>query len=42
MAENLREDLKLVIGRPEIDKWDIILMPEGPRPKKVPIEFEII
>jgi predicted aspartyl protease len=42
VAENLREDLDLVIGRPEIDAWDIIFTSEGPRPKKVPIEFEII
>ncbi|MGQ9469246.1 MAG: retropepsin-like aspartic protease [Nitrososphaerales archaeon] len=42
VAENLREDLDLVIGRPEIDTWGIIFTPEGPRPKKVPIEFEII
>jgi len=42
VAENLREDLDLVIGRPEIDAWDVIFTPEGPRPKKVPIEFEII
>lgn len=42
VAENLRENLDLVIGRPEIDAWDIIFTPEGPRPKKVPIEFEII
>lgn len=40
VAENLREDLELVIGRPEIDAWDIIFTPEGLR--KVPIEFEII
>ena len=42
VAENLREDLELIIGRPEIDAWDIIFTPEGPKPKKVPIEFEII
>jgi hypothetical protein len=42
VAENLREDLELVIGRPEIDAWDIIFTPEGPRPRKVPIEFEIV
>jgi len=42
VAENLRGDLHLVIGRPEIDKWDIIFTPEGPRPRKVPIEFELI
>ncbi len=42
VAENLREDIDLIIGRPEIDAWDIIFTPEGPRPRKVPIEFEII
>jgi len=41
-AENLREDIQLIIGRPEIDSWDIIFTPEGPKPRKVPIEFEII
>jgi hypothetical protein len=42
VAENLREDLDLIIGRPEIDAWDIIFTPEGPKPRKVPIEFEIV
>jgi len=42
VAENLRKDLQLVIGRPEIDSWDIIFTPEGPKPRRVPIEFEII
>lgn len=42
VAENLREGTDLVIGRPEIDAWDIIFTSEGPKPKKVPIEFEII
>lgn len=42
VAENLKEEMDLVIGRPEIDAWDIIFTPEGPKPKKVPIEFEII
>jgi len=42
VAENLREDVDLIIGRPEIDAWDIVFTPEGPRPRKVPIEFEII
>ncbi|MEM0450935.1 MAG: retropepsin-like aspartic protease [Nitrososphaerota archaeon] len=42
VAENLRRDIELVIGRPEIDSWDIIFTPEGPKPRKVPIEFEII
>jgi len=42
VAENLREDVELIIGRPEVDAWDIIFTSEGPRPRKVPIEFEII
>jgi predicted aspartyl protease len=42
VAENMREDLELVVGRPEIDAWDIVFTPEGPRPRKVPIEFEIV
>jgi hypothetical protein len=42
VAENLREDLDLIIGRPEIDAWGIIFAPEGPKPRKVPIEFEIV
>ena len=42
VAENMRKDIDLVIGRPEIDSWDIIFTPEGPRPRKIPIEFEII
>ncbi len=42
VAENLREGLDLVIGRSEIDKWGVIFTPEGPKLKKVPIEFEII
>lgn len=42
VAENLREDTDLIIGRPEAGSWDIIFTPEGPKPRKVPIEFEII
>lgn len=42
VAENLRRDTEIVIGRPEIDSWDIIFTPEGPKPRRVPIEFEII
>ena len=42
VAENLREDINLIIGRPEIDSWNIIFTPEGPKPKKIPIKFEII
>ncbi|WP_161969776.1 hypothetical protein [Candidatus Methanodesulfokora washburnensis] len=40
VAENLREEL--IIGRPEIDAWDIVFTSEGPKPRKVPIEFEVI
>lgn len=42
VAENLREGVDLVIGRPEIDAWDIVFTPEGARPRRVPIEFEIL
>ena len=42
VAENLREDVELIIGRPELDSWDIIFTPEGPKPRKVPIEFKIM
>ena len=39
VAENLREDVDHLIGRPEVDAWGIIFTPEGPGPRKVPIEF---
>jgi len=42
VAENLRKDVDLILGRPEIDSWGIIFTPEGPKPRKVPIEFEIL
>jgi len=42
VAENLRKDVDLIIGRPEIDSWDIAFTQEEPRPRKVPIEFEIV
>ena len=42
VAENLREDIDVIIGRPEIDKWDLIFTPEGPRPRKVPIILDVI
>jgi hypothetical protein len=41
VAENLRRGVELIIGRPEVDSWDIVFTPEGPRPRKVPLEFEI-
>jgi len=41
-AENLRGDVDLIIGRPEIDSWDIFFIPEGPKPRKAPIAFEVI
>jgi predicted aspartyl protease len=36
VAENLRDDVDLIIGRPEMDAWEITFTPEGPRPRKVP------
>jgi len=42
VVENLREDLDLVVGRPEIDKWDVIFTPEGPKLRRYPPVFEII
>jgi hypothetical protein len=42
VAENLRKDVEIIIGRPEIDSWDIVFTSEGPKPRKVPLEFEII
>lgn len=42
VAENLREDVDVIIGRPEIDKWDIIFTPDGSRPRKVPIILDVI
>lgn len=42
LQKNLREGMNLLIGRPEINAWGIIFTSEGPRPKKVPIELEII
>ena len=42
VAENLREDVQLIIGRREIDAWGVVFTPEGPKPRKTPIEFEII
>jgi len=41
VAENMRE-VDLIIGRPEIDTWGIVFTPEGPKPRKISIEFEII
>jgi hypothetical protein len=42
VAENLREGVDLIVGRPEIDSWGIVFTPEGPKPRRVPIEFEIL
>jgi len=42
VTENLRKGVDLILGRPEIDSWGIIFTPEGPKPRKVPIEFEIL
>jgi len=42
VADNLREDIDVIIGRPEIDSWGIIFTPEGVKLRKVPVEFDII
>jgi hypothetical protein len=42
VAENLRKGVDLIIGRPEIDSWGIVFTPEGPKPRRTPIEFEIL
>jgi len=42
VAENLREDIDVIIGRPEIDSWGIIFTTKGARLRKVPVEFDII
>jgi len=39
VAENLRRYIELIIGRPEIDLWDIIFTPKGLKPRRIPIEF---
>ncbi len=36
VVENLREDVDLIIGRPEIDAWDMVFTPEGPDRVKFP------
>ncbi len=40
VAENLWEDMQLIIGRPEIDAWDIVFTPEGPKPRKTPMNLK--
>ena len=42
VADNLRNDIDVIIGRPEIDSWGIILGPEGAKLRKVLVEFDII
>jgi predicted aspartyl protease len=42
VAENLGKGVDLIIGRPEIDSWGIVFTPEGPKPRRVPLEFEIV
>jgi len=37
VAESLRRDVELIIGRPEIDAWDTLFTAEGSRPRKVPL-----
>ncbi|MBS7611446.1 hypothetical protein KEJ27_04480 [Candidatus Bathyarchaeota archaeon] len=33
-AENLREDVQFIIGKPEIDTWNIVFTPEGLKPRE--------
>jgi hypothetical protein len=40
VIEELAEEL--FRGRTEIDSWDIVFTPEGPKPRRVSIEFEIL
>ncbi len=42
VADNLREDIDVIIGRPEIDSWGIIFTPEGAKLRKVPVEFDVV
>ncbi|MBS7610321.1 retroviral-like aspartic protease [Candidatus Bathyarchaeota archaeon] len=36
VAENLRKDVELIIGRPEVDSWDIILHRRGRSRERYP------
>jgi hypothetical protein len=40
VIEELAEEL--FRGRPEIDSWGVVFTPEGPKPRRVSIEFEIL
>ena len=39
VSEDVRE---VVIGRPELDEWDIVFTPEGSKLRKYPITFDLI
>lgn len=32
----------IIVGRHELDSWDIIFTPEGPKPRTCPIRWELI
>jgi len=34
VAENLGMDLEMIIGGPEMDAWDVMFIPEGPKPRR--------
>jgi hypothetical protein len=33
---------RVIIGRPQLDEWEIVFTPQGPRPRRVPIRLELI
>ncbi len=35
-------DGRLIIGRPQLDEWDIVFTKAGPRPKSCPIKLELV
>jgi hypothetical protein len=33
---------RVIIGRPQLDEWEIVFTPEGPKPRRVPVRLELI
>lgn len=33
---------RLIVGRPQLDEWDIVFTKAGPRPRTCPIKLELI
>ena len=33
---------RVIIGRPQLDEWEIVFTREGPKPRRVPIRLELI